>query len=230
VAVLACLLARKTLTKSHDGGARELDLPGQSLAVIVLGAFTLAFIEGPHWGWSSPWTVGFLIAATAAAAGFVAVERASSAPLLPVGLFQTSQFSVACAIAACMTFGMYATLFLSPLYLQSGRGVSAVVAGLELMPMPVAFVLLSQWSGKLATRFGARVVMTIGMASMGAGQLMLAFVSAYTSVLYLELAFLVIGIGICFNTGPVVAVAVSAEPKDYACAASGVLNTARIVG
>src|SRR5262249_14373555 len=43
-------------------------------------------------------------------------------------------------------------------------------------------------------------------------------------------AFLVIGIGLGFNTGPVVTVAVSAAPKDYAGAASGVVNTARIVG
>jgi MFS family permease len=158
------------------------------------------------------------------------VELKSRSPLLPVNLFRQSQFSTACLIAACMTFGMYATLFLMPLYLQVGRGASAFVAGLELLPMPLAFVLVGQASGALAIRFGARSLMTVGMASMGAGQLLLAFISVDTSLIYVEAAFLIIGIGLGLNTGPVLNLAVSAAPSAQAGVASGIVNTARIVG
>jgi hypothetical protein len=119
---------------------------------------------------------------------------------LPVNLFRQSQFSTACLIAACMTFGMYATLFLMPLYLQVGRGASAFVAGLELLPMPLAFVLVGQRRGT-GGPLRARLLMTVGMASMGAGQLLLAFISADTSLIYAEAAFLIIGIGLGLNTG-----------------------------
>jgi len=229
-AALACVLAWKVIAASRSGERRRIDIPGQVLAVIALATFAFAFIEGSHWGWSTAPVVGSIVAATLAIVGFVIVELKSRAPLLPVNLFRQSQFSTACLVAACMTFGMYATLFLMPLYLQAGRGVSAFVAGLQMMPMPLAFVLVGQASGALAVRFGARAMMTAGMAMMGAGQLLLAFISTDTSLIYVEAAFLIIGVGLGLNTGPVLNVAVSAAPSPQAGVASGIVNTARIVG
>jgi EmrB/QacA subfamily drug resistance transporter len=229
-AALACMLALKAIAAGRGGERRTIDVPGQVLAVIALATFAFAFIEGSRWGWSTAPVVGSLVAAVLAIAGFVVVELKSRAPLLPVDLFHQSQFSTACLVAVCMTFGMYATLFLVPLYLQVGRGASAFVAGLEMMPMPLALVLVAQASGTLTARFGARWLMTVGMASMGAGQLLLAFISADTSLIYVEAAFLIIGVGLGLNGGTVLTVAVSAAPNDQAGVASGIVNTARIVG
>jgi predicted MFS family arabinose efflux permease len=223
-------LAWTTVAESRSSNQRALDLPGQCLAIMALGTFTLGFIEGTRWGWTSAWTAACMTAAAVAASGFVLIERRSAAPLLPVQLFRTSQFSAACAVAACMTFGMYATLFLLPLYLQAGRGASAMVAGLDMLPMSVAFVLVSHVSGRIATRIGARLAMTAGMAAMGAGQLLLALLAADTGLPYVEAAFLIIGVGLGLNSGPVLTVAVSAAPKDYTGATAGIVNTARIVG
>ena len=229
-AALACLLAWKAIGEAGGRASRRIDIPGQVLAMIALATFAFGFIEGARWGWSSIPVVGCLVVAAVSTIGFVAVELNSRSPLLPVELFRTAQFSAACLIAACMTFGMYATLFLIPLYLQAGRGASAFVAGLEMMPMPLAFVLVAQISGRLAIGFGARAVMTAGMAAMGAGQMLLALVSTDTSLLFVELACLIVGIGLGLNTGPVLTVAVSAASKDHAGVASGIVNTARIVG
>jgi DHA2 family methylenomycin A resistance protein-like MFS transporter len=229
-AALACLLAWKAIARNQAGARQRIDLPGQLLAVVALGAFAFGFIEGSRWGWSAIPVVGCLVAALLSTIGFVVVELKSRAPPLPLDLFRTAQFSTACLIAACMTFGMYATLFLIPLYLQAARGASAFIAGLEMMPMPLAFVLIAQVSGRFAVRFGARLAMTAGMAAMGIGQLMLAFISADTSLIYLGAAFIIIGIGLGLNTGPVLTVAVSAASKDHAGIASGIVNTARIVG
>src|SRR5262245_37167862 len=229
-AALACVLAWKVIAASRGDEQRRIDVPGQVLVVIALATFAFAFIEGSHWGWSTAPVVGSLVATTLAIIGFVVVELKSRAPLLPINLFRQSQFSTACLIAACMTFGMYATLFLMPLYLQVGRGASAFVAGLEMLPMPLAFVLVGQASGKLAVRFGARLLMTVGMASMGAGQLLLGFISVDRGLIYVEAAFLIIGIGLGLNTGPVLNVTVSAAPDAQAGVASGIVNTARIVG
>ncbi|MFL5232520.1 MAG: MFS transporter [Microvirga sp.] len=229
-AALACVLARKAIAAGRDGEHRRIDVPGQILAVLALATFAFAFIEGSHWGWSTAPVVGSLIASALATLGFVVVELRGRAPLLPINLFRQSQFSTACLVAACMTFGMYATLFLMPLYLQVGRGASAFVAGLQMMPMPLAFVLVGQASGALAVRFGARAMMTAGMAMMGAGQLLLVFISTDTSLIYVEVAFLIIGVGLGLNTGPVLNVAVSAASSAQAGVASGIVNTARIVG
>jgi MFS family permease len=76
-----------------------------------------------------------------------------------------------------MTFGMYALLFVVPLYFQTVRGSSPFIAGLELLPMSVSFVVVSQLAGFFINRLGPRVVMTVGMACMGLGALALAAIS-----------------------------------------------------
>ena len=68
-------------------------------------------------------------------------------------------FSGSLACAGLMTFGMYAMLFLTPLYLQTVRGTSAFMAAIELLPMSVTFFVVSQASGWVVDRFGARTVL-----------------------------------------------------------------------
>jgi DHA2 family methylenomycin A resistance protein-like MFS transporter len=139
-------------------------------------------------------------------------------------------FSAGLAVATGMTFGMYAMLFLTPLYLQAARGVSALVAGLELLPMSLTFVVISQLSGKITNEFGPRVPMTAGMTMMGIGLFVLALIPVNDSLVVIEAALLVIGCGLGLNTGPVNAVAVANVPAARSGTASGLVNTARMVG
>jgi MFS transporter, DHA2 family, methylenomycin A resistance protein len=72
--------------------------------------------------------------------------------------------------------------------------------------------------------------MTLGMAMMGTGLSMLALTSLNNSLLLIEAALLVIGCGLGLNTGPVNAVAVANVPPARSGTASGLVNTARMVG
>ena len=117
-----------------------------------------------------------------------------------------------------------------PLYFQTVRGGSPFIAGLELLPMSVAFVAVSQSVGHLNNRFGPRVVMTAGMACMGAGALALAFIGEATPLAIVEFDLLVVGVGLGLNTAPVNGVAVAALPPERSGTASGLVNTARMVG
>ena len=157
------------------------------------------------------------------------MEARTVGALLPLDLFRNASFSASIAVAALMTFGMYAMLFLTPLYLQSTRGASAITAGFELLPMSVSFVIVSQLSGRLTRIFGPRVITCAGMAGMGIGMLLMAqFLGG--NLLSIEAALLVIGIGLGLNTAPIQNVAVTSVPEDRAGTASGLINTARMVG
>src|SRR5262249_30608963 len=79
-------------------------------------------------------------------------------------------------------------------------------------------------------RCGSRFAMTVGMGLMGAGLLMLVGVSATTGLAYVEAALLVIGVGLGLNTGPVVGVAVGSVLPARSGTASGLVNTARMIG
>ncbi|HLL28917.1 MAG TPA: MFS transporter [Xanthobacteraceae bacterium] len=232
--VLGCFLALRFVTESYGGKERGLDIPGQILAVLALGGFAFGFIEAPLIGWLS-WAVLFsLLIAAAATIIFARVEVNTKDALVPGFLFRRTRFPAALLIAIAMTFGMYATTFLTPLYLQNVLHDSAVVAGIEMLPMSVSFLIVGRASGKLAIRFGPRAVMAGGTAAMGAGLLILSAVSLDWSlaanVALVESGVLIAGVGLGLNAGPVVSAAVSAAPESYAGVASGIVNTARIVG
>jgi predicted MFS family arabinose efflux permease len=223
-------MALRSVPESADPSGRRLDPQGQALAILALGMLALVAIEAPHWGWTSPAILACLAVAIAAAALFLRVEAGKPGALVPLALFRGRDFSAAMAITALMTFGMYGLLFLMPLYLQAVRGASAFVAGVELLPMSLTFVVVSQCSGMLARRLGARLMMVLGMGLMGAGLLLLAPIGEGTGLVAIELAFFIIGVGLGLNTGPVLGVAVASVPPARSGTASGLANTARMVG
>jgi MFS transporter, DHA2 family, methylenomycin A resistance protein len=225
----ALFLTLYAIEESTEPEGRRLDLPGQILAIIALGGFAFAAIEGSHWGWTTP-LFAVLAAAVFAAVAFVWTEARTPGPLLPLSLLSQPVFSAALAVAGLMTFGMYALLFIMPLYFQTIRDATPFIAGLELLPMSLSFVVVSQLVGYLTNNLGPRIVMAAGMACMGFGALAIAFISEMTSLIVVELALLVVGIGLGLNTAPVNGVAVAAVPPARAGTASGVLNTARMVG
>jgi DHA2 family methylenomycin A resistance protein-like MFS transporter len=230
IGLLACGFCLAGVPRSRGQEDRSVDAQGQVLAVLTLGSLSVAFIEGPHWGWANFATICCLATAVAALASFVIAERRTAHPMMPLKIFTSRAFSAASLAAAGMTFGMYAMLFLMPLYLQTVRGASAPMVGLQMLPVSLAFFLVSLMSGKLATQFGARLTMTSGLVLMGTGLLVLSTISLATDLIIIELAFLAIGIGLGLNTGPLLSVAVAAAPKAHAGVAAGVVNTARMIG
>jgi MFS transporter, DHA2 family, methylenomycin A resistance protein len=230
ICAVALGLALTAVPESQDPKGRALDLPGQALAIAALGALSLGVIEGPHWGWASPASFSSFAIALVAAVLFFRGQAKSDAGLVPPAILKNSVFSACLGIAAAMTFGMYAMLFLTPLYLQTVRGSSALLAGFELLPMSVTFVIVSQLSGRIANRFGPRLPMTAGMAFMGTGLFMLALIALTDSFALIAAALLVIGCGLGLNTGPVNAVAVANVAAARSGTASGLVNTARMVG
>ena len=230
VCAAAVALTYVAIRESAEPNGRALDLPGQTLAIVGLSAFAFAAIEGSYWGWGSPLILLIAGIALTAFVLFVWVEARTPGPMVPLQFLRRPVFSAALAAAGLMTFGIYALLFVMPLYFQTVRGASPLTAGLELLPMPISFFVVSQLAGHLNRRLGPRVLMTVGMACMGAGALSLAFISEGTSFVFIEIALLIVGVGLGLNTAPVNGVAVAALPPERSGTASGVLNTSRMIG
>lgn len=226
----ALFLAWRAVPESRDPGKRRLDLPGQAAAIAALGGFAFAAIEGAHIGWRSAPVLAAAALGVAGALAFVALERRSAHGLAPFALFRSRPFSASLAIAGLMTFGMYALLFLVPLYFQDVRGDGPLMAGVRLLPLSAAFFGVSQLAGRIVPAIGVRAAMACGMAAMGAGELALAFASSSTSQWLLGAWLTLVGVGLGLNTAPVNHVAVASVPAGRAGTASGLLNTSRMVG
>ena len=230
VCAAALVLTYAAVPESAEPRGRKLDLTGQALAVVALGGLAFAAIEGSHWGWASLPILSIAAVGLAAGVALFVLEGRLTGAMIPVEFFRDRVFSSALSIAALMTFGMYALLFLMPLYFQTMRGNSALWAGLQMLPMSVSFVVVSQLTGTISNAVGPRMLMTGGMACMGIGAILLAFIGADTNVWLIAVALLIVGVGLGLNTSPVNGVAVAAVPKARSGTASGLLNTGRMIG
>lgn len=229
-AAATIVLAIGYLEESANPRDRHLDLPGQLLAIGTLGALSLGFIEGPAWGWHSPVILGCFAACAAGLAAFLTVERRSPGPLLPLSIFRSGAFSAAVADATLMTFGMYGLLFLLPLYLQAVRGDSAVLAGVELLPMSLTFFLVSPVAGRLATSVGPRALIGCGMALTGLGMLLLSSPSIRAGYGPIAAALFAVGLGLGLITGPIATAAMANASAVRSGLSSGLVNMGRMVG
>jgi DHA2 family methylenomycin A resistance protein-like MFS transporter len=227
---LTLFLVLTSVPESSSPHGRRLDLPGQALAIAALGSFSLAAIEGPGWGWTSTASVGAFSFSIVAAALFFRRQAGATGALVPLPMLRHRVFTACLAVATSMTFGAYAMLFLTPLYFQTVRGASALHAAVALLPMSLSFIVTSQLSGPVANKLGPRVPMTAGMTLMGFGLLMLALIPLNDSLALIETALLAIGCGLGLNAGPMNAVAVANVPATRSGTASGLINTARMVG
>lgn len=230
ISVLAMAMAIRTVPESRDAQGRRLDLRGQALVIIALAALSFVTIEGPHEGFASPSILALIAVFIASSALFLVSQRNRAGALVPLDVFRNAPFDAALAVAGMMTFGMYAMLFLTPLYLQTLGRFSAFTVGLQLLPLSATFVAVSHYSGALAKRFGPRGVMATGMAAMGIGLLLLTQITSVPNMALLAAALFIIGVGLGLNTGPVNAVAVASLPPARSGTASGLVNTSRMIG
>ncbi len=224
----ALALARPSIPESSDPQDRSFDAPAQALGALALGGLALAAIES-H-GAPVVAAVAFVVAAIALAL-FLRIEGGKGAgALVPLDIFRAPAFRAAIVGTTGMTFGMYGVLFLLPLTWESAGALSAIHAGLALMPMALVFVVVSPGSGWLRERLGSRLVTAGGVAVIGLGLLTVALGADHASIALDEVGLVLTGLGMGIATGPLMAAAVGAVEPARSGTASALINVARMAG
>jgi MFS transporter, DHA2 family, methylenomycin A resistance protein len=226
IVAVASVAAARMVTESRARAAHRLDLPGATLAALVLVGVTFAVIEAGHGGSAVPVVIA-AGGAVAAGAGFVLAERRARQPLLPLGLLRHRAFVIANGVAGAMNLATLGLLFVVTLYLQDVRHDRALVAGVVLLPLFTPLSVLAPLGGRIVARAGPRPPMLGGLIMAAAGVGLLTMSDATTGYLTLLPAVLLWGLGLAFLTPAVVSAAVSAVPADRAGLGSAVTNTAR---
>lgn len=231
LAFMCYVLAQRNIKESRDDEPRRFDIPGAVLISLALAGVTYGLIEGPAHGWNSV-TLTCLIAGVAASVLFVVWQRRSRDPMVPLGLFKSRNFSG----SNIMTFLMYGALsgysFSLSLYLQTHLHYTALVAGLTILPGSIIMILFSSKVGELASRYGARLFMTIGPILAGMAILFFLPLAPGTSYwLYIIPTTLLFGIGLTLMVAPLTTTVMTSVSDRQSGTASGINNAvSRVAG
>lgn len=232
VAVCLALILAIIPASPHRSKRRHIDLRGALLCVLGLGGTVFALIEETRLGWGSPAVIAPLAAGLVLLALFVAVERQTREPMLPLALFSRRDFAAANLETLAIYAGLGVLIFFLVLFLQQVAGYSPLQSGLALLPVTAIMFVASRRFGALATRFGARPQMGGGPLVAACGMLLLLRVGVRASY-FAELlpALVVFGLGLSMTVAPLTATVLTNVSTEEAGIASAVNNAiARIAG
>ena len=231
IAVFALCLV---LVPAARGQAAEgrLDVAGAISVTAALMLAVYAIVNGNGTGWTSAQTLGLLGAAVVLLAVFVAIEARVRAPLVPLGIFRLRNLTTANGIGILSAAAMFAAFFFSTLYLQLVLGYSPLQVGLAFLPQSLIMAACSLGlSARLVMRFGIKPPMITGLLLMTLALLLFARApvdGSFVTDLLPSMILLGLGAGIGFN--PIFLAAMSDVPQEESGLASGVVNTAFMMG
>ena len=220
------LLSNRHVPESRDPNApARIDVRGAILAVTTLVGLTYGLIEGPASGWTKPSVILLLLLGALSAVAFYWVETHTANPMLPFSVFKERQFTVVNGVTFIVYAALGGALFLFPVMLQVVDHYTPLESGIALLPLTIIMLFLSARSGRLASRIGPRLQMSVGPVIVAAGLALLAL--ATTDSWYpagVLPGVVVFGLGLAVTVAPLTSTAMSALSAEHAGLASAVNN------
>nr|WP_057926142.1 DHA2 family efflux MFS transporter permease subunit [Burkholderia ambifaria] len=231
IAVYAMCVALLPRMRAPAGAAR-LDVAGAITVTASLMLAVYGIVGGNEAGWLSTQTVVLIGAAAVLLALFVAIEARVAHPLMPLTLFAARNVALANVIGVLWAAAMFAWFFLSALYMQRVLGYGPLQVGLAFLPANLIMAAFSLGlSARIVMRFGIRGPIAAGLLIAACGLALFSRAPADGSFVWHVLpgmTLLGIGAGVAFN--PVLLAAMSdVDPADSGLA-SGIVNTAFMMG
>jgi EmrB/QacA subfamily drug resistance transporter len=228
VAAIGIAITAYAAPESTDpGSGTRIDWPGLAALGVGVTAVVLALVQAQAWGGGQ--VVTLALAGLVVLFGFWRIEHRVREPIVDFALFRNGPYFGASAAAFCLVGGYWAVMFFQPQYLQDVRDHSPIASGLLILPVTAPMVLISPFSGRLIGRFGARRLMTAGMACASAGLLLLTQIGADASFAFVLTAYLLFGIALGLVYAPMSTAAMAAMPAEKVGIASGVLAMDRVL-
>ncbi len=229
VGIAGIILGRRFLPHTVTGGESRLDVRGFVLVCLGLLSFTYGLAQIGS-GTTDRTAIWFVLAGVLMLALFVIHAHFHDHPLLDMSLYGDRIYLSASAALFVLGMSQMTAIVLVPLYLQDVRGTNALTAGLLYAPLPVGIGLTAPLAGRLSDRHGGGVVAMAGVLLLAVASFLLATVGAHTSLVAVDLALFIRGVGLALSTTPVVATAYSAMSHTQVTDAAPQLTMLQRVG
>ncbi|MCE0828245.1 MFS transporter [Buttiauxella sp. A2-C2_NF] len=229
--IMAVILTLRAVPHNPALKREPFDYAGAVLSAVALGALVMAADAFTHQG-NSDLITALIYGGIAIFTGmaFIWVQRRATKPLLPLKMFASSRFSLAALTSLASFVSQGITFIALPFLFQSVYGYSALVSALLFTPWPIGIILAAPHAGRLADRYSAAIISTIGLSIFAVGLALLAMLPEHAQAWDICLRSLLCGIGFgCFQS-PNNREMLSNASRENSGYASGVLAIMRTFG
>lgn len=227
IGILAFLFGLLFLREMHERIHHSFDVSGFLLAGIGLALTMYALSEGPALGWTDPGILISGLIGLVLLVVFVNVELRSKHPMLDLRLLGNRPFRTCNILALFSGAGFMGLLYAAPLFLQVGRGVSALTSGLTTFPEALGVLVSTQIAARLYPRMGPRRLVIAGLSSVTVFMALMLLVGQDTNLWLMRVLMFLIGAGMACSFIPI-QVAAFATISPAATGQASALNNARL--
>ena len=157
--------------------SEHIDYWGIGMLAVGVGALQVVLDKGQEKDWfSSHWITAFTLLALVALAAFVIFELWTDHPVVNLRVFKVRTYATGTFMMALLGVGLYGSIVLIPLVMQTLLGYPAVQAGIAMAPRGVGSFIAMPLVGIIMTRFDSRKLLAVGVV-----------VCAYTLIMFSRL-------------------------------------------
>jgi EmrB/QacA subfamily drug resistance transporter len=230
LALATAALAHRLLPRGRESANRPFDFRGAGLAIVGLTSLVWTTIHAGEAGWASPSTAGGLLVALGGISALVRWERRTLHPMVDLAVFRDRHFTTACVAIMATSFSMLGSLFVVTQYLQIVLGHTPLEAGVRLLPVAAASLLVPPLSARLVEHIGTRAVLVCGLLVAALGLLLTATLTATSSDAAVVSRLVVLAVGLALVMAPATESVVSSLSPMSAGAGAALNDASRQVG
>jgi hypothetical protein len=196
IVIAGAIGALLVVPDSKNPDAARPDPVGGMLSILAFGCILWAIIDAPTRGWTSARVIEVGVVGLAVLAAFVAWETHIDHPMLNFSLFRSRRFSAATSSLSLGVFGLFGALFVQTQFLQFDLGLTAIQAGVRILPIAAVVAIAAPFSTVIIRSVGSKVTASAGLLSIAGGLLQLSLVASSTTT-YAQVVpgMLLIGLG-----------------------------------
>lgn len=161
LALMIGFLKLKNITPNRDINVDVLSL---ILSSIGFGSLLYGFSTAGDKGWGALEVYGTIIVGAAAIIAFIFRQLRMEDPMLEFRIYKYPMFALSSVIMVVVSASMFSGMILTPIYVQTVRGISPFHAGLLMLPGAILMAIMSPITGRLFDKYGARIIASIGLA------------------------------------------------------------------
>lgn len=164
IAIIVVILGFFFLKDKKEKVDIRLDFFSLLLSSIGFGGLLYGFSSAGKQGWDSPLVYGTIIIGALSLITFIIRQLKQERPMLNFKIFKYPAYALSITISMVVTMAMFSGMLLTPIYVQTLRGISPMDAGLMMLPGAIIMALMSPITGKLFDKYGGRVLAVVGLA------------------------------------------------------------------
>jgi EmrB/QacA subfamily drug resistance transporter len=232
IGLFAVLATWKTIHQPRERSEEErIDYGGILVLSVGLLALLFALDQGVDWGWGDWRILASLGLAAVLVAAFPFVERRMRMnALIPPDVIRNRRFAAACLTILLMSAAFIASMLYLPQFLEKILGYSPLKAGVAMLPIMLAFALLSFVAGPLYDRLGPKLIVTAGTVAIAVGALLLGLLGEDSGYVAVVPGMVVMGIGFGLFYSSATTAGITALDPSRASLAGGIAYMAQIGG